>query len=61
MKRKTKRSKRSRRTKRSRCPFCSWKGGNSVTQSVYATGDPKTLLAQEGAKTTLASMNNMMN
>jgi hypothetical protein len=62
MKRKTKKSR--RRLKRSRkCPIC-WKkfiGGNQVTQTVYATGNPDLALSQEAAKANMIAMNNMMN
>ena len=65
MKRKTKHfRKRSKKSRKSRCPFCSWKnitGGNQVTQTVYATGNPDLLLSQEAAKVNMIAMNNMMN
>lgn len=67
MKRKTKyRRKNSRwKSRKSKCPICSWKkfigGGNEVTQTIYATGNPDVALSQEGAKATMLAMNNMMN
>lgn len=68
MKRKTKHSRRSknrsRRLRKSRCSLCSWNkfiGGNQVTQTVYATGNPNVALSQEAAKANMIAMNNMMN